>query len=180
MSAKNSVNQRITNAMRYRLSEINAMGETTFVRVFGGVFEASPWAATQAWTRAPFETFDSLIDALCRSVLTADLPTQLELLCAHPELGSNRKMTEASAKEQTDAGLQTHNDANRNLLAQLNREYRTKFGFPFIIAVKGLPLEQIVAVMHTRIRNNRSTEFSEGLQQVFTIARLRLQELLHQ
>ena len=170
----------MNDVMRYRLSEINAMHEEAFVRAFGGVFEASPWAATQAWRQAPFESTDLLVESLCQCVLTADVQTQLDLLCAHPELGSNRKMAEASVKEQTSAGLQTHNDANRQLLAQLNREYRAQFGFPFIIAVKGLTLEQIVAAMHTRINNKRDAEFNECLQQVIAIARLRLQELLHQ
>ena len=170
----------MNDGVRYRLSDINAMHKDVFVRVFGGVFEASPWAATQAWTQAPFGSTDSLVDALCQSVLTADMRTQLELLCAHPELGSCRKMAEASIKEQTGAGLLTHNDANRQLLARLNCEYRTKFGFPFIIAVKGLTLEQIVTAMQARMNDDRDTEFSACLQQVFTIARLRLEELLRQ
>ena len=165
-------------ARRYKLSDVNGMDEKTFVSVFGAVFEESAWAAQMAWSKAPFESTGDLLDAMYQSVNNTDQSTQKTLLCAHPELGTNRKMTESSVNEQTGAGIRNKDDEFRNLLDDLNTDYREKFDFPFIIAVKGLTPDLIIEHLQRRLQNDRDTEFKECLAQVFKIAKFRLDDLL--
>ncbi|MFT5132978.1 MAG: 2-oxo-4-hydroxy-4-carboxy-5-ureidoimidazoline decarboxylase [Gammaproteobacteria bacterium] len=163
---------------QYRISDINAMNSETFISVFGAVFEDASWVASKTWEKLPFETTESFIDTMCATVSNADHETKLALLCAHPELGSNKKMAEASEKEQSGAGIREGADANKDSLEKLNARYREKFGFPFIIAVKGLSLEMIIDKLQSRLSRDKDTEFHECLQQVFRIARFRLGDLL--
>ncbi len=154
------------------------MDRDTFTSVFGGVFEDSAWAASQAWQQLPFSSAEALIEAMCQSVKEADYDTQLALLRAHPELGTNNDMTQTSAAEQTTAGIRHGSDHRQALLKELNRAYREKFGFPFIVAVKGMTMEKIVENLQSRLNNDRETEFATCLEQVFNIARFRLHDLL--
>ena len=168
----------MTQKPQYQISDVNAMDSDTFMAVFGAIFEDSPWAAKQAWERLPFSSVESLTDVMCQSVIDAGPEAQLVLICAHPELGTNRKMAKASAREQTAAGIRERSDETKELLGQLNERYREKFGFPFIIAVKGLTMDLILENIQNRLSNDRESEFNECLQQVFRIARFRLDELL--
>ena len=168
----------MTQKPQYQISDVNAMDIDTFVAVFGAIFEDSSWAAKQAWERLPFSSVESLTDVMCQSVIDAGPQAQLALIRAHPELGSSRKMAEASAREQTAAGIREKTDETKELLRRLNERYKEKFGFPFIVAVKGLTMDLILENIQNRLSNDRESELNECLQQVFRIARFRLDELL--
>jgi len=161
----------------YTISEINKMNRETFVSAFGTVFENSPWAAEAAFESVPFDSFDSLNEALCLVVQNATEEMKLELLCAHPELGTNKRMAEASVQEQKGAGVQYSADKGADLLRKLNIKYRNKNGFPFIIAVKGLTKEMIIDAMQERLKRDTSTEFACAIAEVMKIGRFRLQEM---
>ena len=163
---------------RYRIADINILDHDSFMLVFGSVFEDSAWAAEQVFEQLPFTTVDSFIDRFFQCVSDADEQTKLRLLCAHPKLGSNRKMADVSVKEQTDAGIHDTKQEQRSLLQELNALYSQKFDFPFIIAVKGLTPELIIEKMQSRLLNDRDTECDECLKQVFKIARTRLDDIL--
>lgn len=163
---------------RYRLDEINGMDRGAFVSVFGNVFEASPWIAEAAWHCIPFESRDDVIEKLCGVVRSAGRDRQLALLRAHPELGARKQLTGHSEDEQKNAGLKDHENSRIELLATLNRQYRDKFGFPFILAVKGLDPGKISGRFQERLENSQEDEFTECLEQVFRIARYRLGDLL--
>lgn len=165
-------------SVQYRLSDINNMDSDTFVAVFGGVFEASPWVAEETWQSRPFESNTHLVETLCETVRNAGQERQLALLRAHPELGVRKPLTGYSAREQAVAGLKQSPGEQSELLADLNRRYRDKFGFPFILAVKGLEPEQIIMRFRERLENNPEDEFDECLGQVFRIATFRLEDLL--
>jgi len=154
------------------------MDRDTFVSVFGSVFEETAWAAEQAWKRMPFETNEALVDTMCQVIRDAGSEEQLTLLCAHPELGSNKKMTDASEQEQLGAGIRKNKEERAKTLKKMNDEYRKKFGFPFIVAVKGLSMEMILENMQNRLHNDHETEFNECLAQVFKIAQIRLGDIL--
>ena len=154
------------------------MDGATFVSVFGSVFEESPWVVEQAWQQAPFESTHSLIEILCQSVKAAGYEQRLVLLRAHPELGTDKQLTDASEKEQKGVGIPDSSDEKIELLNELNQRYRQKFGFPFIVAVKGLTPEMILESLKIRLHNTREIEFRECLEQVFKIARFRLAALL--
>lgn len=162
----------------YRLFEINAMDRDTFVRVFGIIFEDSPWAAEKAFAGIPFSSVETLFARFFQSVRDAGEQAQLALLRAHPELGAQKLMADASIREQRAAGIDQAAGTEQMQLARLNREYREKFGFPFIIAVKGLTTADILDSLKLRILNEKDDEFEECLRQVFRIATFRLDELI--
>ena len=101
----------------------------------------------------------------------------MALLRAHPELGARKPLAGHSEREQRNAGL-SDGGGQPGLLAQLNRRYRDKFGFPFILAVKGLDPDKIIRRFRERLENSPEDEFDECLGQVFRIARYRLDDLL--
>ncbi len=168
----------MNHAPQYCIDDINAMDRRTFIRVFGSVFEDSPWIAEQVWNHSPFTSVGSFIDLMCQAVIDADQDKQMMLLRAHPELGTNEKMTALSEGEQTRAGIRDRTDNIYTSLIKLNKSYREKFGFPFIVAIKGMSLPQIVENLQGRLHNDKDAELSESLKQVLKIARFRMHDLL--
>jgi OHCU decarboxylase len=126
------------------LQEINALTREDFVKALGWVFEDSPWVAEAAWSLRPFGSRDALQNAMRQQVENAAPERQLALLRAHPDLGNRVRMSEASTREQTGAGLNRLTQAERDSLLALNREYRERFGFPFLFAVKGCSNRDII------------------------------------
>lgn len=111
-------------------------------------------------------------------VADADPARQLALLRAHPDLGTRARMTDASRGEQVGAGLDRLSAENFATLQRLNTAYRDKFGFPFLFAVKGSTSQQILAALEQRLARDTGEEFAEAMQQVYKIARFRLEELV--
>jgi 2-oxo-4-hydroxy-4-carboxy-5-ureidoimidazoline decarboxylase len=164
------------------LPELNALEPRRFVTALAGVFEHSPWIAASACERRPFRTVDELHAAMMEIVYDAPIEAQLALLRAHPELASQAAMrgelTAPSNKEQADAGLTHCTAAEFARLCALNRAYDAKFGFPFIIAVKGLTREEIIGRCAERLERDRDAEFAAALSEVARIARFRLETLV--
>jgi OHCU decarboxylase len=164
------------------LAELNALSPAAFVTALRGVFEHSPWVAAAAVDRRPFASVAALHDAMIGAVKSAPIEAQLALLRAHPELASKAairgELTAESNREQADAGLTNCTPAEFSRLHALNRAYDAKFGFPFIIAVKGLARTEILARCAERLERDRATEFDEALRQVVRITRLRLETML--
>jgi len=166
------------------LVELNARDRRGFVVALGGVFEDSPWVAEAAWPRHPFATLDALYRAMVDAVRGAGEDAQLTLIRAHPELAGKAavrgRLTADSKAEQSGAGLNQCSPQEFARLQELNRAYNTKFGFPFIIAVKGLDRAAIIARFAERLERDRATEFEEALQQIARIAWLRLEALVEE
>lgn len=161
------------------------MSREDFVARFGGVFEHSPWIAEAAFdARLPgdAETAEGLHRALCAALAAADDARKLVLLRAHPSLAGKLALagglTAASSAEQASAGLDRCTPDELVRFRTLNTAYEAKFGFPFIMAVRGVPRETVLAAFEQRIDNNRATEFATALAQVERIALLRLKEIL--
>ena len=167
---------------RPTLGELNALPPAEFVAALGGVFEHSPWVAQAALAARPFASVDALHAAMAGAVADAGADAQLALLRAHPELAGRAvvraELTADSAQEQENAGLAHCSPLEYARLQDLNARYRARFGFPFIIAVRGLDRARIIERFAARIENDRATEFGEALAQVARIARLRLDALL--
>lgn len=159
------------------LSELNSRDRHGFVNAVGWVFEHSAWVAERAWTQRPFNTLDALHEAMTAQVASATLDEQLTLLRAHPDLGARADVSEASAAEQTGAGLDTLAGRELERLHALNAAYRDKFGFPFLYAVKGSTKEDILNALEKRLLSARDAELGEALRQVYRIARFRLDEI---
>jgi 2-oxo-4-hydroxy-4-carboxy-5-ureidoimidazoline decarboxylase len=164
------------------LEELNARDHRGFVVALGGVFEDSPWVAEAAWPRHPFATLDALYRAMVDAVRGAGEDAQLALIRAHPELAGKAavrgELTADSTAEQSGAGLTQCSPQEFARLQELNSAYNTKFGFPFIIAVKGLDRAAIIGRFAERLERDRPTEFEEALQQIARIAWLRLEALV--
>jgi 2-oxo-4-hydroxy-4-carboxy-5-ureidoimidazoline decarboxylase len=160
------------------LADLNASDRDGFVAAIGWIFEHSPWAAERAWGRRPFGSLDELQVALVAEVAAARRDEQLALLRAHPDLGSRAGMTEASSSEQAGAGLDRLTVDEFERLQQLNRAYREKFGFPFLLAVKGGSTHDVLTALAARLPAAPDDEFAEALRQVFRIAWFRLQDVV--
>ncbi|WP_157015674.1 allantoinase PuuE [Mesorhizobium xinjiangense] len=161
------------------------MAREDFVARFGGIFEHSPWIAERAFKLelgAAHDSAGGLHNALCRAFRSAGEDERLGVLTAHPDLAGKlaeaKRLTSDSAKEQASAGLDALTDAERERFSALNSAYVEKFGFPFIIAVKGLTKDEILAAFEKRIANDRESEFATACRQVERIALLRLKDML--
>ncbi len=160
------------------------MDKTTFVQRFGGVFEHSPWVAERAFASDPGVnlTSDSVHEALVAAFRAASRDERLAVLRAHPDLAGKLavagELTEDSKAEQAGAGLDRLTQAEHSRFTELNTAYTQKFGFPFIIAVKGLGKDDILSAFETRIDNSVEEEFETATKQVEKIALLRLRAML--
>jgi urate oxidase len=156
-----------------------------FVKRYGGVFEHSPWIAERAFDGemgAANDTAIGLHAALAAQFRAGSQEERLGVLIAHPDLAGKlaaaKRLTAESTNEQAGAGLDSLTDQERETFTQLNTNYVEKFGFPFIIAVKGLNKGQILEAFKTRINNSKDDEFATACKQVERIALLRLKDLL--
>ncbi len=165
-----------------RLTKINACDPTAFVAALGGIFEHSAWVAERVCDARPFANIDALHDAMMRVVREAPDSMQLALLRAHPELAGRAavggELTAESTKEQAGAGLNHCLPEEFARLTALNAAYSAKFGFPFILAVRGHDRASVLREFARRVANDRATEFEEALAQVSRITRLRLDALV--
>jgi 2-oxo-4-hydroxy-4-carboxy-5-ureidoimidazoline decarboxylase len=164
------------------LAQVNAMPAPEFRAAFGGVFEHSPWVAERAFAARPFASVDALHAAMVDAVKGAGEAAQLTLLRAHPELAGKEAqagtMTGDSTAEQGTAGLNALSREEMARIAELNRRYREKFGFPFIIAVRRHTKDGIFREFERRLAHGRDAELAECLGQVYVITRLRLDGLI--
>jgi 2-oxo-4-hydroxy-4-carboxy-5-ureidoimidazoline decarboxylase len=166
------------------LYDLNGADATAFTALLGGVFEHSPWIAAQAAADRPYADIASLHAAMCRQVEQADHAAQLTLIRAHPELAGKAalrgELTVESTKEQQGAGLNLCSAEEFEKLHALNHAYNQKFGFPFIVAVRGHTRNSILELMERRLQNDSTEEMQQALQQIYQIALFRLQELIEE
>ena len=152
-----------------------------FVRRFGGVYEYSDWVAEKAFDAGPPEP-EALGVAMWQIVEDAGRDAQLALLRAHPdlagELAISGTLTAESSAEQASAGLDQCTEAEFAEFTALNTRYKSSFGFPYILAVRGLDRHEILENFRERVTHKPETEFREALDQVHQIAALRLENLL--
>jgi 2-oxo-4-hydroxy-4-carboxy-5-ureidoimidazoline decarboxylase len=161
-----------------RLGELNAMDREAFVASIGWVFEHSPWVAERAYGAKPFASVDALHERMTSEMRRATRDEQMALLRAHPDLGARARMSDSSTAEQAGAGLDRLTPLQFDTLQRLNREYRERFGFPFLLAVKGSTVGDILAALETRRHAGHDEEFDEALRQVALIARFRLDTIV--
>jgi 2-oxo-4-hydroxy-4-carboxy-5-ureidoimidazoline decarboxylase len=164
------------------VARLNELSREAFVRVIGPVFEHSPWITEQTWAQRPFESSGALHRALCGTVLASDQPRQLALIGAHPDLAGTAvragTLTPASTREQASGGLDKLSPEEAALFDKYNREYRERFGFPFVICVRQNKKEAMLAGFERRLRNSREQEIEAALAEIFKIAELRLHDLI--
>lgn len=162
----------------------SAMSREAFVVRFGGVYEHSPWVAERVFDAGLDSVDDGPLGLSSRMrdlVEAAGEAAWLTLLQAHPELAGKLAvaggLTQDSAAEQSSAGLDKCTEEEFRRFHELNTLYRERFGFPFIIAVRGLSRQKILSAFETRVNHSRETEIRTALDQVHKIARLRLEAM---
>ena len=161
------------------INKINKLSKSEFIKVFANIFENARWIAEELHNQKPFGNFDELSSKMLNIFETATKEKQLKILNAHPDLASKTKinlLTPDSLKEQTSVGLDQCTEEEFNEFGKLNDSYK-KFGFPFILAVKGKTKIEILNNFKKRISSDPETEFDEAIKQVKQIASLRLKEL---
>lgn len=155
-----------------------------FLELYAGIYEHSAWIAEQSWRQGLREEHDLSqgLAALMRSqVDAAERERQLALIRAHPDLADrtaiDRGLTDFSLEEQRSAALDACTEDEYRRFQTLNRQYKKRFGFPFVIAVKGLARGDILRAFESRIGSALNQEFDQALQQIHEIALLRLQAI---
>lgn len=170
------------NPGSYQTNIPSQMVRLDFVGIFGSVYEHSPWIAEQTFDNGLTEIHNNAEElhfAMVSVVEAADKEQQLALLRAHPDLAGklavNGNLTADSTSEQAGADLNNCTAEEFAAFQSLNDRYQEKFGFPFILAVRGYHRMEILEIFKQRVENNIETEFDEALAQVHRIALLRLQ-----
>ena len=167
------------------LEQLNATSNVDFIRLLDGTYEHSPWIADRAWPLRPFKSLVHLKLALVEVVRKAGRDTQLGLIRAHPELAGKamvaKTLTAESTHEQGKAGLTDCTPAEFAHIQQLNADYNAKFGFPFVLAVRGprglgLSKAEIITTFERRLDNHPDFELAECLRNIHRIAEIRLND----
>jgi OHCU decarboxylase len=158
------------------------MTREAFVACFGGIYEHSPWIAEAVWGSAgpgtDCDTVAGLAEAMAAALDAAPRGVKLALIRAHPDLAGKAavagELTADSASEQAGAGLDRCSPEEFARFQELNAAYKAKFGFPFIIAVRGLGRAEILDAFERRLGNGAEAEFATALGEINRIAAMRL------
>ena len=158
-------------------NDLNNLNRDKFVSLFGVIFEKTQWIAEKLFDHKPFKNKEDLINKMFQIYESTQKNEVLVILKSHPKLAVEKNLTKHSSEEQSNANLKNCTDEEYNEFKRLNNEYEEKFGFPFIIAVKGKNKIEILNNFRQRINNDIEVEFSEAKIQVRKIAKFRLDEL---
>jgi OHCU decarboxylase len=166
--------------VRHSLMDLNAGDQLGFMAACGPLFEHSPWIAERTWKRRPFPTLAKLHQELVETMHQGTRQEQLALIAAHPDLvgrlAREGRVSRESAVEQDAAGLSVLSDAEIGLFDRYNREYREKFGLPFVICARENRKEKILAAFPARLAHTREQEIAAALEEIAAIARFRLHD----
>ena len=158
-------------------SNLNNLNKDEFISMFGVIFEKTQWIAEKLFDLKPFKDKDDLINKMIHIYENSSNNETLKILNAHPKLAVEKNLTDHSSKEQSRANLKNCTQEEYDEFKILNNNYEKKFGFPFIIAVKGKDKIEILNNFRQRINNGIELEFIESKKQVKKIALFRLEEL---
>ena len=158
-------------------SNLNNLNQGKFISLFGVIFEKTQWIAEKLFDLKPFNNKEDLINKMIKIYEASSKDEILNILRSHPKLAVEKKLSEHSNQEQSRANLKNCTQEEFNEFTKLNSEYEKKFGFPFIMAVKGKDKIDILNNFRQRINNNIEFEFEESKKQVKKIALFRLDDL---
>ena len=158
------------------------VGRAEFLHRFGGIYEHSPWVAEEAYDEAAGDIDpddpERLAQIFARRVDRADRERKLALIRSHPDLADRAAiaggLTAASRAEQQSAGIDRCTPEEYERFQELNRRYKQKFGFPFVMAVRGGSRQEILTAFAARLKNDPETEFATAIKEIHKIANLRL------
>jgi len=160
------------------IDKINKLSKPDFISIFGNIFEKTEWIAQKSYDLKPYKNYEELFLKMMEIFENTNKENHLKILNAHPDLAVEKKLTKDSKNEQKNASLNQCTSEEFIEFKKLNEEYKVKFGFPFIVAVKGKNKEEILNSFRQRITNNINLEFEEAKRQVKKIASFRLSEII--
>jgi OHCU decarboxylase len=160
------------------IDTFNKLNKSEFLSTFGNVFEKTEWIAEKCYNSKPFNNVQELVNKMIEIFENSIKEKHLEILNSHPDLAVKKKLTKESENEQANANLNQCTNEEFEEFNRLNQKYKKKFGFPFIIAVKGKNKNEILNIFRQRITNNINLEFEEAKKQVKKIATFRLSEII--
>lgn len=157
-------------------SVLNEIPLSEFVEKLKDIFEHSPWVAQRAGEFRPFASREELHEKMVAAVETASDEEKINLIQAHPHLGTRKTMSSFSQGEQKNAGLSQLSPEEYEQMLEMNKEYVERFGFPFILAVRGKNKDEILQAMESRLKNSQEQEFNQALSEIYQIAQFRLED----
>ena len=160
------------------IDKFNKLSKAEFISIFGNIFEKTEWVAEKCYESKPYNNLDELVSKMMKIFENIEKERHLEILNSHPDLAVKKKLTKDSENEQANANLNQCTNEEFEEFNKLNEKYKKKFGFPFIIAVKGKNKNEILNIFRQRITNNINLEFDEAKKQVKKIATFRLSEII--
>jgi len=160
------------------IDTFNKLNKSEFLSIFGNVFEKTEWIAEKCYNSKPFNNVQELVNKMIEIFENSIKEKHLEIFNSHPDLAVKIKLTKESENEQANANLNQCTNEEFEEFNRLNQKYKKKFGFPFIIAVKGKNKNEILKIFRQRITNNINLEFEEAKKQVKKIATFRLSEII--
>ncbi|XP_006894135.1 PREDICTED: putative 2-oxo-4-hydroxy-4-carboxy-5-ureidoimidazoline decarboxylase [Elephantulus edwardii] len=164
------------------MDQVNSMDFVDFVDMFGNVIERCPLIAAAVWSQRPFHDLEDLEKHFCAFIDALPQAGQEGILRCHPDLAGRElqrgTLTAESQREQSAAGLQSLSVDERRRLAELNAQYRARFGFPFVLAARLRDRETVARELERRLHCSPEQELRTALGEVKTIGRLRLADLL--
>jgi OHCU decarboxylase len=161
------------------IDKINQLTKNDFISIFGNIFEKTKWIADSAYNLKPYKSSSELSAMIMKIYENTTKENYLKIFNAHPELAVENRLTDDSKNEQNNSNLNQCTDEEFNEFKILNNKYKKKFGFPFIIAVKGKNKSEILDNFRKRTNNKINLEFKEAKEQVKKIANYRLNEIIN-
>ena len=162
----------------FSIDKINELNRSEFISTFGNIFEKTDWIANKTFEQKPFKDILDFVSKFTTIYENSSHEKILEILNSHPDLVVEKKLTKESEKEQDGANLNQCSEEEILEFTKLNKDYKIKFNFPFIIAVKGKNKNEILNIFKKRINNSTEEEFKEAKIQVKKIAIVRLDQIL--
>ncbi len=171
--------------MALTLEQLNAADAAAATDLLDGLYEHSPWIAASALRERPFKSLAHLKHAMAKVLEESSNQAKLDLIRAHPELAGKQMetntLTAESTNEQKKAGLTNCTPEELAHIRKLNGEYGERFGFPFILAVRGprglgLNKAEILETFERRLFNHPNFEQAEALRNIHRIAEIRLND----
>lgn len=165
-------------AQTVTIRELNEMKQADFEKELSKIFNKAPWAISQASEKRPFIGFVDLYENLIGEVKKANKDMKMSAVMGHPVLACKSvradNIAANSLKEQTASGLNECTEAEVKLIQELNNKYKEKFGYHFMLAIKGYNKEEIIKELKLRTENTPEQEFDATMQQIYKITMLRL------
>lgn len=177
-----TVNAAVNHSAPYRIQEVNQMSDEVYIEIFSSLFNNDIWIIEESSKQRPFVGFEDMLQKILNIIKAADRGTQLQLITSHPDLACKsmraKGIAATSQSEQTKSGLNECTEEEALRLQALNKQYKEKFGIPFMLAIKGYNKQDIFIEMEERMNNDPETEFQIAMQQYYKVRILRLLDLV--